>query len=260
MQSKTKLNLPFDWIYSFNRTDSVNIDIEFYTLMLKAYEVKITEQINKEKFDGFLEHIYHAMNLNSFLIDGKLYDTKFMLIPSDKYTPYINNVKMHKTDSNIFKVLKIAQIIFKSTLLLYLEKMPKGNTLVFNNHLIHKSNDINILAKELNTGYYQLWNMKIGNNYKFINSIQRIARLNISDDVDIQKILIDAKPTINQSNMIGVNMIDNTPVSDIIMGIKDTILLNRIFKPNSKFKASLYIELSNYIKSNGKFDYRFKIN
>lgn len=260
MSMKTKLNLPADWIISFNNTEDANIDLEYYILKLKAYESKVTQQISDGNFYGFIEHIYHSMNLNSFLVDGLLYDTSFKKIEQSNYLPYVNNIKAQKETSNILSAIKVAQDIFKSLLLLYLDKMPKDNTLVFNNHNIHSLNIINILVRESESDMYQLWEMKIGNTYEFMNNTVHLSTFELPTNADTEALLKSTKDDIHKNNMIGVEMINTDSVDNTILGIRDTLLLNRIFKTHAPFTASLYIELSNYIKSTGRFDYRFKVS
>ena len=42
----------------------------------------------KEDYSGFLETMYHAMNLNSFIVDGNMYDTSFLKIDPKLYKMY----------------------------------------------------------------------------------------------------------------------------------------------------------------------------
>lgn len=260
MITKSDLILPEDWIMALNNTEDVNIDLEYYTLKLKSYEAKTNKFLESKNYTHFLEHIYHTMNLNSFIVDGKIYDTTFKLINTENYKPYINNIKIRKEDSNILKAIRIAQNIFKFILIGYLDKMPKENIIIFNNNTIHTLNDINILVKENDSNYYQLWNMLIGNDYQFMNKIFLIDRIEITENNNIEGILKNSKSDIHKNNMIGIEMNNTTSVEESVLGLRDVMVLNRIFKTSERFTASLYIELSNYIKSTGKFDYRFKVN
>lgn len=259
---KTKLNLEYDWLIAFNKSEDFLIDTEYYSLKLQSYKQNCLSQIKEGKYCGFLELIYHAMNLNSFIVDNKLYNLKFEHIDKKPIGFYIRELKTKQENSDVLYIAKIAQEIFKELLLKYLEVLlvkNKDHILIFNNNKIHTLKKINILIHEYDTNNYQLWQMSISNSFDFLNKVNFVNKFKITNTTNIEKHLKKGDPKINKDNLVGIDLYKEDNIERSVCGIRDTIILNRIFKLNNKFTAAIFLEISNYIKANNVFDYRLSV-
>ena len=262
MKITNKFTLDYNWLVSLNKSNNeiFELDIEYYSLLLKSFEQKHLKKIKLNDFSGFLETVYHAMNINSFAVDGVLFNEYLFKIPTIKYKDHIRDVKRKKAESSVLHVMRIAQLIFMNLIQEYIKnilKVNKDNIIIFQNNQVHTLPSVNVLLHENNSSNYQIWRIDMNNKIPLLSEGNYVKSFKVKKIETVEKHIKSSIPDVDKNNMIGVEMIESADVTRVIIGVKDTLVLNRIFKGYNKFTPGLFLELQQYITRNNKFDYRF---
>ena len=90
-----------------------------------------------------------------------------------------------------------------------------------------------------------------------LTKIESIKSFTVKKVETVERHIKKNIPDVDKNNMIGVEMIKTATIERVMIGVRDTLLLNRIFNGiNKKFTASILKDIYDYIHHNNKFDYR----
>lgn len=254
MKKKKKPILDPLWI-----TKGTFLDPEYFTYVLLGASQKYRKEIEEGNLDHFYEVMFHSLNLNNLVVEGKLFDFKLKPIFDN---PRIVEIRDHLKEiyqipQETMEIFRNANYVFSNLLLDYMDLQLDvlDELRIFHvNRSIHTENEIFIVANKEKDLNYHIWSLKSNKKSNFGYSFTKVVTIVIEEiKENALKEAIDKLALPELANMqadknvcFGIVSLD-IPREKIAIILKDTILLNKGIAKTLNFEPNIIEELHKLI-------------
>lgn len=263
---KAKELLPYNWI-TLDKPNKDLIDPEMVELTILNADKQYNDALKNKNFKHFYEIIYHALNLNTFIDENKMYDNRLKKIKNDKMLDMLlADFKEDSKFSDTANVIWNTKEILDKNITNYLEEMIEfmsEGSFYFENDKLHQNDDsVYIIITDGFKSKHQVWKLSFGNKLTYLHEMTKCFEVEFLNDEDNEELLekiieynFDNNDPIETSNSFYVNMNKRNSVNKGIYLAKDIVMMNRVFIGPKEFNPSIFKNMLNVIETENKFPY-----
>ena len=263
---KTKELLPHNWL-TIDKPNNELIDQEMIEITLLGARKKYIDALENKNFKYFYELVYHTLNINTFIDENRMYDTKLKKIKNDEM---LNRLLVDFKEDSKFSitanVILNSKEILDESLTQYLEEITdylSDGVFYFENKQLHFGQDkLFIIITDGKTNKFQIWKLEFNNKFTFTHQLTLIETFNYyndGNDTELRDIISnfnkDHNDQILTNNSFYVNMNKRNSLSKGIYLAKDILTMNRIFIGSKDFNPYIFKSLLSVINTENTFPY-----
>jgi hypothetical protein len=244
------------------------VDLEYYTYLLLGAKQAYLKNLELGKFDNFYEIVFHYLNINTIISDGKLYDSGLNVINTNINLLSVISQLSQKTDSLGKEIIKETSLILAETMTEYLEKQILSLEKIhfyFNNSWIHNQDRVYLVCKTLEPDHYEIikLNLKSTRNLGYSVSVMKTIKLPNLKENKFKDRLLKEMPLLNDFDpdknvMVIGGGLNIDPINRIYLA-KDTILLNRIMNQLHGFDANALLDFHRLLEKQKSIPFKLKV-
>lgn len=244
------------------------VDLEYYTYVLLDAKQKYLIALEAGDFSHFYEIAFNYFNLNTILVDKKLYDSGLNLINSDsKFVEIIQQLNL-PGESTGKQLIKTAHDILSEVLKLYLVKQldaMESLHFYFNNRNLHLQTKVYIIYKQKRSDVYDIYQLNLASQKRLGYSIKLVDSIEIPDlekidfGEEVIKRNLALKDLDTSKNVIVVTGESWSSSIECVSLVKDTILLNRIIRPSHGFDLNMLRDIERLLETKNAIPFKLKV-
>lgn len=263
-RKKSKELLPYNWL-TLDKPNAQLIDPEMVELTVLSAEQKYNEALANKDFSHFHEIVYHALNLNTFMDESRMYDDRLKKVKDDPMLDKL--VRDYKDDpryGDVAGLVRNVKNIFKNNIEKHLDEMieflSKGEY-YFENNKLHQNNDcVYIVITDGIKPKHQVWKLKFGNEFRLNYDLSMCFEVDLAED---DSLLVGAITEYNKTaefqidteNTFGIITNRKKSITQGLYLAKDIIMMNKVFIGPKEFNVNILKNLYNVVHGEKEFMY-----